>query len=1374
MPQQSQLRTSSDVSRCRSSWILAGDVSGQRRPSHGNRVRWHPGERLHHLFEQRTDQFLRQNDSGHLAVDAAGGRLTYKSLDERANRLARYLKVRGMGAGDIIGLLFDKSADSYAAMLAVSKIHAAYVPLDGTFPADRIAYIAKDAGATSILTVSQYQALTRAAGRPAICVDMISAEIDRLASHRLDSSETGKPVSELSYIIYTSGSTGRPKGVPIDQAGICNFVRVAAEVYGYHSSDRVYQGLTLAFDFAVEEIWVPLAVGATLLPNQTGSSLLGSELARFLSDNGATAMCCVPTLLATIAEDLPDLRLLIVSGEACPQDLIRRWHTAGRTILNAYGPTETTVTATLAHLSPDEPVTIGKPLPTYSVVILEPGSENVLPFGQEGEIAIAGVGVAGGYLNREEQTRKAFIKDFLVIENNPSGLIYRTGDLGRINADGNIEYRGRIDLQVKIRGYRIELTEIESVMMQLPQIAQAVVNTFEPLPGAKELVAYYTLKADGEALKQDELLVELRGRLPNYMVPAYYEELAEIPLMASDKADRKKLPPPSGRRMHGHQRKFVPPRGESEVKIAAVLARQLGLDAVSVEDDFFADLGANSLLMANFSAELRRSLGIAELSMREIYAHPTIRKLAALHESSGKTRRLLKRETTIHKAKARHMFLTGAAQLLTGYLLLYFAVGVFWQGYVWVLNASGEHDTFYRSVQFSVGLLALSVLLPVALKWTVIGRFKPEVFPVYSLRYFIFWLVKSAINLNPMRVFVGTPIFIAYLKLLGARVSWQCNIQSGHIPVTTDMFYVAPGAVISQNVVINGYRAESGRIRTGWVAIGQHAFIGPASVVDIYTQMATGSELAHSSSLHEEQFLEAWRSYHGSPAQPTQYRYRQLEGGDIGLGRQIFYSLLILVPVIFALPMLFLLVHGHRQGIFGAFDIRQLYPLLHLSVENLTTIFVWSLGSFAGMVAAGLVAMALGSRLIHIFLTTEDIYSLYGIHYLMHGVIKALSNSVFYNYLFGDSSYIVYFLRWIGYRFKGIVQTGSNFGLEQRHENSLLCDIGRGTMVSDGLAVFNTTYSCSKFKLSNVNIGANSFLGNDLVFPPGSKVEKNCLLATKAMVPTHGPVWENTGLLGSPCFEIPRSVQQDKKFDHFKKPEVLRKRLKLKNVHNLVTMGLFLLINFVPIFFVISLCWFSHPLFVAHGSMYAATLLFALPYGLMIYYILIERASLLFRRLKPRYCSIYDEYYWTHERFWKLSAYSNMIMKALNGTPLKSLAWRARGVKVGKRLFDDGAGCWEPTLLTIGDFCTLNSHCFLQPHSLEEGTFKSDFIHVGNRCTVGINAFVHYGTVLEDGVTVESDAFLMKGERPGADSIWRGNPARALLEARPGKGTEDK
>src|SRR5499426_1101842 len=502
-----------------------------------NAVRWKAGERLNHVLEEACIRFSEDD-----AVATERGTLSYRDLDCRANQVARYLIEQGVQPGDRVGLLFEKCAETYIAMLAVMKVHAAYVPLDAAFPIERLRFIFADAEITTIVSMSSFAERLAPLDVKKVFLDSAKRAVDKKDASRL----TGVPRSHdpICYIIYTSGTTGNPKGVAIAHPSICNFVRVAAELYGYQPGDRIYQGMTIAFDFSIEEIWVPLMAGATLVPGPPGITLLADELADFLRDREITCLVCCPTLLGTIETELPKLRILLVGGEACPHNLVVRWHRPGRIILNSYGPTEATVTATLAELTPDKPVTIGQPLPTYSIIILDPAADRPATPGELGEIGIAGIGLAAGYLNREELTRKKFISDFLAIPNNPSNRIYRTGDLGRFNEDGEIEYHGRIDTQVKIRGYRIEPIEIESVLLEMPEIAQAVVTTYEPEPGQVELVAYYALKQDASVLSRGEVEQELRSRLPAYMVPPYLEELPFIPMTISNKADHRHLPKP--------------------------------------------------------------------------------------------------------------------------------------------------------------------------------------------------------------------------------------------------------------------------------------------------------------------------------------------------------------------------------------------------------------------------------------------------------------------------------------------------------------------------------------------------------------------------------------------------------------------------------------------------------------------------------------------------------------------------------------------------------------------------------------------------------------------------------------------------------------
>jgi hypothetical protein len=275
-------------------------------------------------------------------------------------------------------------------------------------------------------------------------------------------------------------------------------------------------------------------------------------------------------------------------------------------------------------------VTIGKPLPTYMVVILDEHKDEVVAEGKIGEIGIAGIALAVGYLNREDLTRQKFIPDFLDLPNNPSKRIYRTGDYGRLREDGDLEFLGRIDTQVKVRGYRVELGEIEAVLSQLPSVAQAVVQPYEEEPGAAELVAYYTCKQSVDELSPSEMSEALRKQLPCYMVPVFFEKLPMIPTTSNNKADRRSLPAPKGQRLSLSNGEFLAPRTTTERTLAEALARVMKIERASVGHHFFHDLGAHSLLMARFGAEIRKRLHISSVSMQDIYLNPTIELGAGL------------------------------------------------------------------------------------------------------------------------------------------------------------------------------------------------------------------------------------------------------------------------------------------------------------------------------------------------------------------------------------------------------------------------------------------------------------------------------------------------------------------------------------------------------------------------------------------------------------------------------------------------------------------------------------------------------------------------------------------------------------------------
>lgn len=1315
-------------------------------------IRWRPGERLHHLFEQRCDELRAVGRADQLAVDAGSWTLTYDELDGRANQLARHLQRCGMQPGDRVALLLDVPARAYACMLAVSKAGGSYVPLDPGMPPNRLSFIAADAGVQIVVTVTALADLMAGTGATIVCVDELSVRLAAESTARLGEAVAAPPNAEC-YVIYTSGTTGRPKGVPIEHASICNFVRVAAEVYGYDVADRVYQGLTIAFDFSVEEIWVPLLAGSTLVPRTSMSNLVGFELHEFLLRHHVTAMCCVPTLLATLDDELPDLRLLLVSGEACPQDMVARWHRPGRRLLNLYGPTETTVTATWVVLEPGRPVTIGVPLPTYAVVVLDPHSPVALPAGAPGEIGIAGVCLSPGYLNRDELTEQVFVPDFLDLPDNPSARIYRTGDLGRINADGRVDYLGRIDHQVKIRGYRIELTEIESVMLQVSGVAQAAVTTYERAAGVTDLVGYYSQR-DGSIVDQATVDAQLRQQLPVYMVPSVLQQLDVVPMLASGKVDRQLLPRPDLPRQRMSPSPEKAPTTHCEQVLADLLAATLGVDRVPVDAHLFESLGVNSLLVARWCALVRQRVDMPPVSTRDVYLNPTIAQLAAVLDDRPLETPLVSSPMRVGTAASSWSFLCcGVAQVLVFLGWVSLAAVTIDSCYSWVEAATSVWAALPRVIVVSViGYFALC-LLPVLAKWILIGRGQGfDEFPLWGTKYLRYWTAKKLLRSSPWSFLAGSPLYLVYLRLLGAQIGSGVVMMSRVDAVRADLLSIGDRSVISKSVSITCARAVHGRMETGPVTLGSEVFVGTGSVLDIDSAIDDHGCLAHASSLHQWQIVPAGESWHGSPAQPGG-RMHVVEDSDSGVApRGLRLSIFQIVGGIAALAAAIgagaVIDLWLRHVVGSGFGTASLYE----AVAVTASVAFWS------VIIVGLGIVVTAPRLLARALQPDVSYPLYTWRWSLLRVITRLSNLKFFATLFGDSSYVVNYLQHLGYDLDRVDQTGSNFGIGFAHDVPTLSRVGRGTMVSDGLVMMNAEFSTSTFRVRQASIGAHNFLGNGVMFPAGATTADNCLLATKVMVPIDGPIRAGVGLLGSPCFEIPRTVVRDQQFDAFKKAGELAPRLRAKNAYNLRTMAVFLATRWLLLICLTLLLCVADVLEVHMGLAGIVVAVVIVLWFEVAFHVVAERAAAGFRRTPPVICSIYQQDFWRHERFWKLS--ESPILVLFNGTPMKSVVWRLLGARVGKRLYDDGCDMPERVLVTIGDDCVLNAGTTIQPHSLEDGVFKSEAVVIGDGCVIGVHGFVNYGVIVGDGAVLDCDAFLMKGERMLPGTRWTGNPAR--------------
>lgn len=804
-----------------------------------------------------------------------------------------------------------------------------------------------------------------------------------------------------------------------------------------------------------------------------------------------------------------------------------------------------------------------------------------------------------------------------------------------------------------------------------------------------------------------------------------------------------------------------------EQRLAEVLAEVMHTDSVAVEQDFFTELGTDSLVMAHFCARVRKCADLPPVSMKDIYAHPSIRSLAtAISTTAPATKPATPTAAPPATSTSRYEYLL-CGLLQTLFYLGYNYLGVLCavESYQWLLaGTQGLNWLLHLGLFGCVAFLAVS-LVPIAAKWLLIGRWQPRQIRIWSLDYLRFWVVKTLIRSNPaIRLLIGSPLYGLYLRALGAKVGSGALILSRHIPVCSDLLSIGAGAVIRRDVLFQCYRAQGGQIETGPVTLGQDVFVGEMTVLDIGSSMGDGAQLGHASALHSGQAVPAGEHWHGSPAQRGNTDYVRLAPARCSPLRRSVYGALTLAGICLLLTpllesgfsLLYLLASALTQALGlsvpGIGDVATASGLLAKALV-FTTVF------FFGALLAGLLAVGTLPRTLGVLIKPNKVYPLYGFHYAVHQLIARLGRQRFLTVLFGDSSYIVHFLSWVGYRLSPVVQTGSNFGSEVTTANPLLTTVGSGTMASDGLYLINDEVSNSSFRVVRTAIGRCNFVGNYVTYPAGARTADNCLLAIKVMVPIDGPVRQNVGLLGSPPFEIPRSVERDSRFDHLQQGEALRQGLAAKNRFNLRTIALFLFSRWLGVLLVVGIDLAAIELYydvLAHTLM---AVLFMLSVVLAItYYAAVERYFIWRAPPPPPICSIYHPAFWWVERNWKLHPIS--FYHLLDGTPFKGLLWRLVGVRVGRRLFDDGVHISEPTLTTLGDECVLNHSSKIQCESQEDGTYKSGPTTLGAGCTVGVGAFVHYGVAMGDGSLLAADSFLMKGEEMPPRTSWAGNPAR--------------
>lgn len=1290
-------------------------------------------ELLHEIFEATVRLFPDKT-----AVESGAEQLTYRELDRQANRLAHHLLGLGLGPEDKVALLLPKSAFVYVAMLGVLKAGAAYVPLDPSYPPDRVGFILTDCCAKLCITDSELcGALGQEIGStPVFLADRDASGLASQPDTPLTREQTRLERENLCYVIYTSGTTGRPKGCLIEHRNICHLVRSEAKVYGITAEDRVFQCASTAFDASLEEIWMAFLHGATLVAGTKEIMRTGPMLGQALSQRGVTVLSCVPSLLSIIEGDIDTMRVLIVGGEACPKDLAVRWHRPNRTVLNSYGPTETTVAATYGELFPNRPVTIGQALPNYRCYILDEKLDPVA-LGVEGELYIGGPGVARGYLNRDDLTRDRFITTERVT-GEPVRL-YRTGDLARFDDEGNIDYLGRADDQVKVRGYRVELSEIEAVLMQCPGVQCAAVAMWRETGQ----LAAYVVPRHGQQLNLGFMRETAAKRLPPYMIPATLDIIDALPLLTSGKINRKALPAPV-ELFEDRDREVIAPRTPDERDVAGVWEEVFKRTGISVTDDFFLDLGGHSLFAAVMVSKLRHLPGFAGVSVGDVYQHPTIESLAASRDQAATAAPPPPPASFLETSRWRH-FVCALGQalaivVLAGLYAWQWLGPFFTSAYLilddWKVGPSLVAGVLVYAVSYFV-LLAVVVLA----KWTLLGRIKSGRHRLWGWYYFRFWFVRQLSRVVAVKYLTGSPLICLYYRLLGAKVGKNVFFGAAGL-MTFDLLTVGDGSSMGYDSSVDGSWVEDGQLHLAPVTIGRNCFVGNRSVLSPHAVMQDNSGLADLSMLPEGKVIPSGSYYSGTPAVPT----GTFEDVPAPRTWSFGYGLLFCLGV-FLFP---LIVEG------------AIFPgLIFMAVlDNIDPYYWWLL--YAPVVGLSFIVLICLEVAFFKWLLLPRIkegrYPLRGWFYWRKwflGQLMQLSLEIL------GTLYSTLYLRPWFFMLGARLGKGSEISTVC-HVNPEFLVAGKACFLADDVMIGAPNVRAGHMSIGYVHVGDRTFVGNSALVPGGMVLGDGALVGCLSTTPPVNPVPTGTSWFGSPAIHLPRR-QEPERFSESQTFSPPRRLVLLRYLIEFFRVALPLTIFVLLATMIMNVIdmyqdWLPMWLQVASlpflylGAGVAAVLLVA---GLK--WLIVGRYR---ESNHPLWCG----FVWRTELVTGL--YENLevlfLLDILRGTPFMRWALRLLGQKVGPRCYIDSTWFTEFDLVEIGEEAALNEDANLQTHLFEDRVMKVGKVIIGKRCTVGMKATVLYDTCLEDNVSLGDLSLLMKGETLPRGTKWQGAPARRV------------
>ncbi len=1316
---------------------------------------------LHDYFERAARRWPQR-----VAIDVPPGNnrperrvLTYAEVQQQANAVATFLSTFISGESVVAIRLPRSSEHLYIAQLAALKAGAAYTCIDPIFPDEQVRDILNDSEAVALLTDEDG---FECAARVGFDRQQIFNVAELIAQSRHLFVAPPPPhwltPSSLAYIIYTSGTTGRPKGVMIEHASISNLVGYDIDEFGFSPDERVSQNSSAAYDSSVEEIWLALAAGATLVVMDDDAVRLGPDLVEWLRRERITVLCPPPTLLRTMGcEDpqaaLPDLSFVYCGGEALPPDAAERW-ARGRRLENGYGPTECTITATHVQVRAGEPITIGRPVRGLQAWVLNESLEEVAD-GEQGELCLGGVGLARGYRNRPELTAEKFRAHPRL------GRIYRTGDLVHRGPDGNFHYHGRIDAQVKLRGYRIELEAIEARLAEVEGVREAACTVQQD--GAQQHLVAFIVPDDVNAPPAfDELKASLANVLPRYMVPSRFGLIASLPTGVSGKLNRKALPLLESS-AHDEHKPTVAPRDAMEEKIEAAVRGVLRSPRpVSVEDDFFNDLGGDSLRAAQLISRLRDDAATAHVTVRDLYETRTIAELA-------RRARLEAGEYVVAEDDAEP--LQGHPALATVWQTLWLLAGLVigssaayfaaFDALPWLIHTFGLIPFLLFSPFLFLGALViytpLSVLLATAVKRLLIGHYRPLRAPVWGSFYVRNWMVQQTVRTIPWPLLEGTVFKHAALRALGAKIGERAHIHRGVnlLQGGWDLLDIGDDVTISQDASLRLVDFDDGQVVVGPITIGAGSTLETRAGVGHNTVLEPEAYLTASSSLGDGERIPRGELWDGIPARPVGVapprpevveRGRTLSPrahGVVMICARFLLGLLLALPLELPLVALALIYGVDAESALDWMSAPSLKPSLLIAV----VLIVWVPVPFTLLLEA-LAMRALGN-------VRAGVISRWSPAYVRVWLKTQMLQSA------GDwLSGTLFWPMWL--RLAGMkIGRGCEISTITDVVPELI-EIGRDTFFADGIYLSGPLVHRGTVTLRETRLGVNTFLGNHVVIPAGQRLPDDVLLGV-CTVADDTKVRPGTSWFGHPPFELPRReiIECDRSLTHDPTP--------VRYVNRLFWELLRFVIPVVPM---LALPLWYKLLADAERSLTRPVFLFAmvplLSLAMGVFFCLLVLAMKwgLLGRVKPGthplwscWCSRWDFVYVA----WAF--YARAALSAIEGTLLLTWYLRAMGMKIGRRvvLGSGFAHVVDPDMLHFEDGATVS--CQFQAHTFEDRVLKIDYVWIRRRATVGNNAVLLYGADIGARARVAPHSVVMKRESLLAGRSYAGCPTRPVQES---------